>query len=262
MDIKFVGSGESAKAILYYITNYISKAQLKAHIAYAALEMAVRKLGEYNPWDDELTIRAKHMLQKCAYAMIAHQELSSQQVMSYLLDLEDHFTSHEFKNLFWTSFETAINSEDPSPECYQTSDVDNKDCLQDMRSNEEDQEIQHANEEANTSPDVDDELPPADVLEHDEIGISVGDADEILARSSQLTDYKCRSDALQSLTLWEFCAQMEKVKAVRVSENADLEDVTLDDILMFPNKTRPMYRFKTPHEECYTHALKIIHSTS
>lgn len=36
MDIKFVGSGESAKAILYYITDYISKAQLKAHVAYAA----------------------------------------------------------------------------------------------------------------------------------------------------------------------------------------------------------------------------------
>ena len=76
MDIKFIGSGESAKAILYYITDYISKAQLKAHVAYAALEMAVRKLGEYNPLDDELTIRAKRMLQKCAHSMIAHQELS------------------------------------------------------------------------------------------------------------------------------------------------------------------------------------------
>ena len=32
------------------------------------------------------------MLQKCAHAMISHQELSSQQVMSYLLDLEDYFT--------------------------------------------------------------------------------------------------------------------------------------------------------------------------
>jgi hypothetical protein len=66
MDIKSVGSGESAKAILYYITDYISKAQLKTHVAYAMLEIAVRKLGEYNPWDDEPTIRAKRMLQKCA----------------------------------------------------------------------------------------------------------------------------------------------------------------------------------------------------
>ena len=39
--LKFVCSGESAKAILYYIMDYISKVQLKAHIAYAALELTV-----------------------------------------------------------------------------------------------------------------------------------------------------------------------------------------------------------------------------
>ena len=118
IDIRFVGSGESAKAILYYITDYISKAQLKVHVAYAALELAIRKLGEYNPMENELTTQAKRMLQKCAHAMISHQELSSQQVMSYLLDLEDHFTSHQFNNLFWTTFEASINSEDLSSECY------------------------------------------------------------------------------------------------------------------------------------------------
>ena len=41
MDIKFVGSGVSAKAILYYITDYITKLQLKTHVAYVALELAV-----------------------------------------------------------------------------------------------------------------------------------------------------------------------------------------------------------------------------
>lgn len=78
MDIKFIGSGVSAKAILYYITDYITKSQLKAHVTYAALWLAVDKLGQYCPDDDELTIRAKRLLQKCAHAMISHQELSMQ----------------------------------------------------------------------------------------------------------------------------------------------------------------------------------------
>jgi hypothetical protein len=30
MDIKFIGSGSTAKAILYYITDYITKTQLQA----------------------------------------------------------------------------------------------------------------------------------------------------------------------------------------------------------------------------------------
>lgn len=121
MDIKFIGSGASAKAILYYITDYITKSQLKTHVAYAALELAVNKLGVYNPQEDDFTARAKRLLQKCAYSMISHQELSAQQVCSYLMDYEDHFTSHKYNNLYWTSFEKLINDEDPSPECYSKS---------------------------------------------------------------------------------------------------------------------------------------------
>ena len=73
MDIKFIGSGASAKAILYYITDYITKLQLKAHIAYAALDLAVSKLGDYDPTEDDFTMQAKQLLKKCAYSMISHQ---------------------------------------------------------------------------------------------------------------------------------------------------------------------------------------------
>ncbi|KAJ7162715.1 hypothetical protein C8R43DRAFT_819626, partial [Mycena crocata] len=118
MDIKFIGSGPAAKAILYYITDYITKSQLQAHVAYAALEVAVRKLGDFDPEADDLTTRAQKLLQKCAHSMISNQELSAQQVVSYLMDFEDHFTSHTYTNLYWTSFEGFINVEDPSPECY------------------------------------------------------------------------------------------------------------------------------------------------
>ena len=86
MDIKFIGSGPSAQAVLYYITDYISKSQLKSHVAFAALELAVNKLDSHDDTEDDLTIRAKRLLQKCAYAMISHQELSAQQVCSYLME--------------------------------------------------------------------------------------------------------------------------------------------------------------------------------
>ncbi|KAJ7494047.1 hypothetical protein FB451DRAFT_957679, partial [Mycena latifolia] len=41
MDIKFIGSGGSAKGILYYITDYITQSQLKTHVACSMLELAV-----------------------------------------------------------------------------------------------------------------------------------------------------------------------------------------------------------------------------
>ncbi|KAG2152918.1 hypothetical protein DEU56DRAFT_868903 [Suillus clintonianus] len=100
MDIKFIGSGPAAKAILYYITDYITKSQLKTHVALAAMETAINKLEEYDPHDDDCTLRAKKLLQKCAHSMISHQELSAQQVCSYLMDFEDHFTSDEYRGLY------------------------------------------------------------------------------------------------------------------------------------------------------------------
>ena len=49
MDIQFIGSGESAKAILYYVTDYITKTDLKTHVAFSALKLAIEKLSEYDP---------------------------------------------------------------------------------------------------------------------------------------------------------------------------------------------------------------------
>ena len=34
--------------------------------------------------------------------------MSAQQVASYLMDFEDHFTSHHFVNIFWTSMLTTV----------------------------------------------------------------------------------------------------------------------------------------------------------
>ena len=191
MDLKFVGSGESAKAILYYITDYISKAQLKTHVAYAALELTVQKLGEYNSNENLFTTHAKWMLQKCAHAMISHQELSAQQVASYLSDYEDHFTSHEFNWLFWTTFEAHINSKDPSPECYNkpSKDVDPEEQMSDERHddhNSPDETVPGA-----TSTYIDEYVEQQNAIDHDEVAISVDSNDEIIAHPLQLMDYKC-----------------------------------------------------------------------
>ncbi|KAF8212804.1 hypothetical protein K438DRAFT_1662306, partial [Mycena galopus ATCC 62051] len=182
MDIKFIGSGASAKGILYYITDYITKSQLKTHVAFAMLELAVKKLGSYNPLEDDMTIRAKKLLQKCAYAMISQQELSGQQVASYLLDFEDHFTSHSYRNFYWTSFENFINREDPSPECYTSKVATNP---------PENTEIQPAHP---TSPD-DDRTANADDAD-EEIRVSFDGSGKLVPMGNQLADYQQRGNEL------------------------------------------------------------------
>lgn len=91
MDIKFIGSGDAAKAILYYITDYITKTQLKVHAAFATLELAVKKLDKLNINKSESVLRAKRLLQKCAIAMLTHQELSAPLFICSLVNFELFF---------------------------------------------------------------------------------------------------------------------------------------------------------------------------
>ncbi|KAJ7214545.1 hypothetical protein GGX14DRAFT_336174, partial [Mycena pura] len=188
MDIKFIGSGTSAKAILYYITDYITKAaQLKAHIAYAALELAVKKLGEFNPDEDELTTRAKCMLQKCAYALISHQELSSQQVASYLMDYEDHFTSHKFVKLFWTKISVLNDENDAAQE---------NSCTPPEEPEEERDWL--APDQGNIDEDC-------------EVSICVDPQGNMHASVSVVGDYQCRGIELDNVCVWDFVARVKKV---------------------------------------------------
>ncbi|EMD34449.1 hypothetical protein CERSUDRAFT_22039, partial [Gelatoporia subvermispora B] len=117
MDIKFIGTGQDAKAVLMYITDYIAKTPSKAHVSYAALKVTFKKLSQFDTRLEDMAQWAHRTLQRAAFAMIAQQELSAQQVMSYLLDFEDYFVSHSFNELYWTGFEHYLNQLDPSPEC-------------------------------------------------------------------------------------------------------------------------------------------------
>jgi hypothetical protein len=203
MDIKFIGSGPAAKAVLYYITDYITKTQLQAHVAYAALELAVNRLGDYDPDTDDHRTRAKRLLQKCAHSMIAKQELSAQQVASYLMDFEDHFTSHKFNNLYWTSLEKFINEEDPSPECYYSKEVapdaDNQDT--DLSAAvvplfEPDQNSDEGENDANGT-DVTDPLMGVNAVcsNEDDITLVFDSSGQIKPTANQTSDYQNRGVA-------------------------------------------------------------------
>ncbi|KAI0038035.1 hypothetical protein FA95DRAFT_1477203, partial [Auriscalpium vulgare] len=212
MDIKFIGTGASAKAVLHYITDYITKSQLKTHVAYAALELAVSKLAAYNPITDDIAMRGKKLLQKCAYAMLAKQEMSAQQVCSYLMDLEDHFTSHEYQNLYWTSFEAFLNTEDPSPECYATPQVNARDAYgaglgtsspDDVSS---ERNIPAAEESTPVLPDEEsdneDELVTGiDAHSADDVAVGVNSDGKLVAKAAQVADYQMRAPELSDICL-------------------------------------------------------------
>jgi hypothetical protein len=290
MDIKFIGSETSAKAILYYITDYITKSQLKTHVAYAALELAINKLEEYNPNETDASLRAKHMLQKCAYALVSHQELSAQQVASYLMDLEDHFTSHTFRPLYWTAFERQIESEWPSPECYEKPT---------SASTEEYNTTQVPNNSSDEGESADHISPSVELngeqqsgsrsestaLDDTEICISLDDKGKLHASIDPVTDYRLRGHELDDVCVWDFIARTKKVTKKSVEsklkerfeagdneedndESSDDEDEGDDNKIPSENiwtsirRARPKVPFlQEPemHNQCDTHLIYVNH---
>lgn len=111
MDIKHVGSGEAANALVQYITGYVTKASVPTHVGLAALLYAIRKLsGDGSSAPQAGADNPKSALMMTVNRMLSRQEISHQQVMSYLVGGGDHYKSHRFRVLFLGAFERFFDN--------------------------------------------------------------------------------------------------------------------------------------------------------
>lgn len=218
-DIKFMASGDAAKSIIFYITDYITKTGNKFHVSFSALEVALKKLGDYNLDDADIELRAKKMLQKCVYAILSHQELSGQQVAAYPKGYGDHYSSHKYRNLHWTSFERSVEVDDPSPECY-PQNASTPECYPRNASTAEGDDHTTGSEEINDPEDneipdntiTDDATSPAvNEGEDDDVTIAVVNGGTVIQCSSQVHDYRFRAFSLSHLSVWQFISCVDKV---------------------------------------------------
>ena len=101
---KFVGAGSDANTFMYYVTDYITKAQMSLFVGIAALSYAIKRIhanstrGSIDVDTDEGVI---HAFTITVNSMVGHQEISHQQVMSYLVGGGDHYTHGSFHTFNW-----------------------------------------------------------------------------------------------------------------------------------------------------------------
>ncbi|PPQ74673.1 hypothetical protein CVT26_005519, partial [Gymnopilus dilepis] len=127
MNIQFIGTGLEAKAFIYYVTDYVTKACLPLHAGLAALAYAVKKINELSKLRKEDPERFyMSALTKFVNSMMGKQEISHQQVMSYLVGGGDHYTSERFQNVHLTAFLKHVTSEDKTPS-FAGGDIENED---------------------------------------------------------------------------------------------------------------------------------------
>lgn len=113
MDIKYIFSGSDAKALVYYITDYVTKSSLSFHDTFSLMLKAVKTFEKQKP-DSDTTVsaeeRSRRLVLRCYNTLASQQELSGVQVASYLMGWPDHYTTHEFANLFLIGVENYLQS--------------------------------------------------------------------------------------------------------------------------------------------------------
>ncbi|PPQ76270.1 hypothetical protein CVT26_009844 [Gymnopilus dilepis] len=177
MNVQFVGSGDAARAFLYYLTDYITKADLPLHEGLAALSFALGKtnipVGGEQVDDMRGNISA---VTKLVNSIMGKQEISHQQVMSYLVGGGDHYTSERFQSLYLGAFFGHLRT---------------------------------GGEELNSSEETDEVDGPGG---GDFVELSIEKAD--ITVNSQVYDYcfRPRCEPYESMCLYEFVARTTKSK--------------------------------------------------
>ena len=92
-DIKCILSGRSAKAAMFYITDYITKMDLKTYEVLSLLSRAVAKIPMVE--GKSSVESAKTLLHKCLSQFTRQQQIHAQQAIRYIRGFGDGISSHE-----------------------------------------------------------------------------------------------------------------------------------------------------------------------
>ena len=276
-DVKFVGSGEAAKALIYYVTDYITKASLPAHIGLGALSYAIQKTNDENTALSAETL-PKSALTSTVNRMISRLEMSHAQVMSYLVGGGDAYRSHTFNVLHWGSFDRLFRKcEQGSMQAHPVSQYVDMSIAQadavvldvpmdtlDLDADEEQPDVSdtmmQGQTEQNEGGVLEDDVVEQDIEESFVLQLVPGS----VSASNQQQDYIYRGTdpEFERLSLYEFVGTVEKMSLKYVRQHANNGEDSVDgDTEHIPRrrgrKPNPREMFSSHHHTQYdTHGLR------
>jgi hypothetical protein len=124
MDIKFIWTGNDAKALVYYITDYVTKMSLSFHDTYALVQKSIASMSSSNETNNENAIeKSRKLVLRCYNTLASQQELSGVQVASYLMNWNDHYTTHKFQGLYLIQTERYLQAQFNEMRCKQKLEI-------------------------------------------------------------------------------------------------------------------------------------------
>jgi len=110
-DVTSLSSGTAIKAVVIYVSDYITKTTLKTHTVFDSIRSIFHKNSEMIGGTLPMQEKARRVMTKIVNLLSAKAEMGSPMICMYLLGNPDHYTSHIYTPFYWQSFVTEVRQD-------------------------------------------------------------------------------------------------------------------------------------------------------
>jgi hypothetical protein len=238
-DMRNILSGKGTKAAMFYITNYITKDEIRSHNMLTMMSETIAQMKEdenVSPLD-----RAKYRIQRWISSLARLQEVHAQLAVLYIRGIGDTFYSHETVPMLSSTLLTKVKVLFPerNPPVHQSS-TPSRNTLH----------LPDANEDDDKDEDEDD-------VEEESIPLRRSTSGEYYMDVTQIDDYLHRNDNLKDLSFLAFvcCVRKEKKQNKGVTRLGSFPRFSLQEshpqhathiLVQHQDPTLPLDLWKTP----------------
>ncbi|KAH7906052.1 hypothetical protein BJ138DRAFT_1016813, partial [Hygrophoropsis aurantiaca] len=103
-DVTSLLSGTAIKAVVAYISDYISKPSLKTYVVFDTIQSVFNRNTTLLSSSIDRGEKARKIMTQIVNSLTSKMEIGAPMASLYLLGNPDHYTSHKFKPMYWRSY--------------------------------------------------------------------------------------------------------------------------------------------------------------
>lgn len=107
-DVTSLLSGTAIKAIVAYVTDYITKVPLKTHAMFDTIRTVFDKKSSILHGDLDQEHKARKLITSIVNSLTANMEIGGPMASLYLLGHPDHYTNYKFRAFYWRPYVNHI----------------------------------------------------------------------------------------------------------------------------------------------------------
>ncbi|EJD38106.1 hypothetical protein AURDEDRAFT_72509, partial [Auricularia subglabra TFB-10046 SS5] len=109
-DVTCLLSGTAIKAVVAYATDYITKVGLKTPSMFLLIRTQLLRQAALLDSDSNRAEKGRKLVIGVINSFTSKSEIGAPMAAGYLLDFPDHYTSHEYKTIYWRGYVTEVLS--------------------------------------------------------------------------------------------------------------------------------------------------------